>query len=72
MMQYFGDFGCESPCPRTILPRPCLIPLPGRSINPIDFGGKDIAPSQKVLAKDSSVHTWKAFVEAQDWSKITA
>ncbi|KAJ9106020.1 hypothetical protein QFC19_003356 [Naganishia cerealis] len=36
------------------------------------FGGKDVGPSKKVLAKDEKVQTWFEFVKTADWSKVVS
>lgn len=84
MMGWFSDFGCEFELfisPSTTFSRPSpiadlvpifvLVDLVALSTL-LDYGGKEIESSQKVLPEGVKVNTWKTFVEAQDWSKVLA
>lgn len=66
MLQFFDEFGCK--------PVLLLSTTPDRQevdcLCRIDYGGKDIGPSQKVLPKTAKVQTWEDFVKASDWSKV--
>ncbi|KAJ9125650.1 hypothetical protein QFC22_000612 [Naganishia vaughanmartiniae] len=63
MVQYFSDFGFF---PFTISLNESAL---GLSFT-LDFGGKDVGPSKKVLPADEKVKTWAEFVKASDWSKV--
>jgi hypothetical protein len=71
MLQYFSDFGCKSRCAtrhdHKYLAKSKQLCLP---FTQLDFGGKDVGPSKKVLPADVKVQTWAEFVKVSDWSKV--
>jgi hypothetical protein len=65
MLQYFAEFGCRFPP----YPYPPTLLVKGADTGLVDYGGKDIEPSQAVLPETAKVQTWADFVKASDWSK---